>query len=210
MTIDPENSSRIWGTSNTYYTGLKVFFSSDGGTTWTNISGSLPNTMVNSIVYHEGSPQRIFVGSENGVFYRDSTMSDWKQFGDGLPNCDVRTLQIQYTNNILYAATYGRGVWRASLDEFNVPSKVQGGSIAHYISPAPNPTDGFTRIYLESSAPLNCELVIRDISGREIKKEFITITNAVDIDMSTFASGVYIVSIRKDADLLYQGKIVKR
>lgn len=115
IAVDPTNSQNLWITLSGYTAGEKVYKSTDGGVTWTSISGSLPNLPVNCIVYEEGSNDGLYIGTDLGVFYRDATMTDWVQFNTGLPNVVVTELEISYQDDQLWAATYGRGLWKSDL-----------------------------------------------------------------------------------------------
>jgi hypothetical protein len=113
--IHPSNPNTIWTTSSGYTAGNKVYRSNDGGYTWTNISGNLPNVPANTVVYQTNSPERLYVGTDIGVYYRDLTTQDWQDFNTGLANVIVNELEIQYAVNKIRAATYGRGVWESDL-----------------------------------------------------------------------------------------------
>ncbi len=121
--IDPVNPDRIWvtlggflnQTTSGYQTGLKVFFSPDGGATWQNISGSLPNIPANTIVYQTGSDDGLYVGMDVGVYYRDNTLEDWILFSNGLPNVIISELEINYATGKLVAGSFGRGGWQTDL-----------------------------------------------------------------------------------------------
>jgi photosystem II stability/assembly factor-like uncharacterized protein len=115
IAVDNNDPEHVYVALSAYSDGNKVYESSDAGTTWTNISGTLPNVPVNTIVYQPDSQDGIYVGTDLGVFYRDNTLSDWIPFMEGLPNVMVHELEINTTNNKLYAATYGRGIWRSDL-----------------------------------------------------------------------------------------------
>lgn len=106
--IDPNDAQKVWVICGGYQDGKKVYHSVDGGMTWTNISGSLPNIPLRSIVRDAGN--KLYVGSEGGVFYKSSAASDWVYFSNGLPTVPVYNLKI--SGNYLYAGTYGRGIWR--------------------------------------------------------------------------------------------------
>lgn len=113
--VHQTDPNHIWATLSGYFDGQKVSESFDGGLTWTNISGTLPNIPTNCILYQHDSPDRIYVGTDLGVWYRDLTMEDWTEYNDGLANVTVTELEIQYATNKLRAATYGRGVWESDV-----------------------------------------------------------------------------------------------
>jgi photosystem II stability/assembly factor-like uncharacterized protein len=103
--------------------GYFVYKSTDKGATWTSISGTLPSITLNTIVYDKNTSEGLYVGNQTGVYYRDASLTDWIPFNSGLPNVNVRELEIFYDattpgNSRLKAATYGRGLWESDLYSF--------------------------------------------------------------------------------------------
>jgi hypothetical protein len=113
--VNPTNPSEVYLVKGDFSEGQKVFKSTDAGSSWVNISGSLPNIPVNCIVYQKGSNSGLYIGTDNSVFYKDDSMSDWTLFSTGLPHTIVNELEIYYATNKLRAGTYGRGVWESDL-----------------------------------------------------------------------------------------------
>ena len=111
ITIDPNNSNRVWVVCSLYDNGKKVFYSSNGGSTWQNISGSIENVPIRTIEYKEGSEAGVYIGTEIGLYYRGDDMEDWIPFANYFPNTIVTDIEIR--GNYLYAATHGRGIWRS-------------------------------------------------------------------------------------------------
>ncbi len=108
--IDPADADHVWITS-----ARKIYETTDGGTSWTNITGTLPNIDMNTIVYDANSNDALYVGTDYGVFYQDNASSGWQPFGTGLPNVIVLELDIIESEDKIRAATFGRGVWEADL-----------------------------------------------------------------------------------------------
>lgn len=112
--------------------GYKVYKSEDKGVTWTDISGTLPGLFINCLVIDKNANEGIYIGNQTGVWYKNALMPDWVLFSNGLPVVDIRELEIYYdatpSNNLLKAATYGRGLWQSDLAEISVinPSNVSG------------------------------------------------------------------------------------
>lgn len=143
IAVDNTDPEHVYVALSAYNEGNKVYESSNAGSSWTNISGTLPNVPVTSIVYQPDSQDGIYISTDLGVFYRDNTMSDWIPFMDGLPNVMVHELEINPGDNKLYAATYGRGIWRSDLYGFVQYTNDIG--ITQIISPAgPQCADEFT------------------------------------------------------------------
>lgn len=114
IAVHPTNPQRLWLT-HASFSGNKVMASADGGVTWTSLNGTLPNLPVNCIAYQAGSNDALYIGTDVGVYYRDNTLTDWVPFQNGLPNVIVNELEISYTENKIWAGTYGRGLWSSPL-----------------------------------------------------------------------------------------------
>ncbi|MBK7440243.1 MAG: hypothetical protein IPI65_01555 [Bacteroidetes bacterium] len=100
-----------------------MYFSNDAGNTWTNISGTLPNVPVNTILFEKNSTSnRLYIGTDFGVFTKDDDEADWQAFMSGLPNVMVHELTLNPTNSKIYAATYGRGVWMSDYYDVTAPT----------------------------------------------------------------------------------------
>jgi hypothetical protein len=92
-----------------------------------NISGTLvgglPNIPANSVIIDPGSPDSIYyVGTDIGVFVTKDGGVTWGDAGQslGLPNVQVNHLVFQPKGGYLFAATFGRGIWRLKLpSQFN-------------------------------------------------------------------------------------------
>lgn len=129
ITVHPTSPRKIWITS-TGFSGRSVFQSDDAGNSWTDISEGLPKIPVNSLVYQKNSPDRLYVGTDVGVYYRDNSTGQWIQYNEGLPNVIVASVEINYTASKLRAGTFGRGVWEVDLVNCNAPAvtvAVSGG-----------------------------------------------------------------------------------
>ncbi len=126
IAVNPANRNEVWAVVSGYAAGTKVYRTQNAGVTWTNLSLSLPNTPIYSIVFanDDNSPSgSVYVGSEIGVFYTDDAIPDWVPYSNGIPHVPVTDLEINYVTNELKAATFGRGIWKSDLYE-NCPSLV--------------------------------------------------------------------------------------
>ncbi len=100
-----------------------VFFSQDGGTNWSDISGTIPNASIPdmpiySAVFDPNTvPNSILVSSDLGVFRSYDFGLTWHVLGDNLPHVHTVDLEIDGTVNpsLVKAGTYGRSTWGASL-----------------------------------------------------------------------------------------------
>lgn len=123
IAVSPTNADMVWVTRGGWKDGAKVFVSSNGGASWTNITGSLPNIPTNCIVYETGSNDALYVGTDYGVFYRNALMNDWMDYNRGLPKTICNDFDIHYGTKMLRVGTYGRGIWEMPLyDPSNIKS----------------------------------------------------------------------------------------
>jgi hypothetical protein len=115
--IDPDNSGHVFVTfgafSRRWIPGAgvgHVFESTDGGATWTDRSGDLPDAPANDIVLL-GS--HLIVGTDVGVFSTPfSSPGSWSRVGSNLPNASTNDLAVSPAGDYVVAATHGRGLWR--------------------------------------------------------------------------------------------------
>ena len=116
ITINPTNPNMAWVTLSGYTAGSKVFQTVDGGATWMNITGNLPNLPANCSVYETGSNDRIYIGMDVGIYYKDNSSTTWTLYNAGLPNVAVMDMEMSPASpGKIYAATYGRGVYMADV-----------------------------------------------------------------------------------------------
>ena len=116
IAVDPNNENRIWITMAGFDPNKKVYYSSNGGASWTNITSTgLPNLPCTAIVYQEMSNDRLYVGTDNGIYYKDNSLSCWVKYGNNGPQCMVNDMEINQCSGKLVVATHGRGLWEAPL-----------------------------------------------------------------------------------------------
>ncbi len=115
ITVKNNDPNTVYITFSGYSSGNKIFRSTNGGTAWTNISTGLPNLPANCVVYENGSNDRIYVGTDVGVYVRDNSMTGFQAFFNGLPNVIVKELEIHYGAGKIRAGTFGRGLWESDL-----------------------------------------------------------------------------------------------
>jgi photosystem II stability/assembly factor-like uncharacterized protein len=84
----------------------------------TNITGTgMPNIPCNSVVYQRGTTNRIFAGTDLGVFVMDEGSNFWQRYGAGLPPVIVSGMRLLPSANLLRISTYGRGIWEIDVSQ---------------------------------------------------------------------------------------------
>ncbi|MGN6781321.1 MAG: hypothetical protein ACTHJH_07460 [Marmoricola sp.] len=92
-------------------TGGYVYKSTDGGQTFTDITGDLPKTGVTSLQIVGG---QLVAGTTVGVFAaKDTAGGSWGRLGDNLPSAPVTQIAVDPANpQQIYVANFGRGIYR--------------------------------------------------------------------------------------------------
>jgi hypothetical protein len=118
LTVDPTNPAHAYAIFNGYSRRFvpgggvgHVFETTDGGQTWTDISGNLPDIASDALVLSHG---QLALGTDAGVYTAaegQGSATTWSRLGTGLPNVVIDDLTDGH-DGYIYAATHGRGVWR--------------------------------------------------------------------------------------------------
>lgn len=117
--VHPTIPDKIYVTISNYIQRIKVFEYDPVNKKWNNLSGNLPNVPINTIRYQENSPDRLFVGTDIGVYYTDYNSRYWERYGKGLPYTLVSDIDIMEDDIKIFISTYGRGIWSADLIDCN-------------------------------------------------------------------------------------------
>lgn len=205
ITVNPTNPYMVWITISGFSSGNKVFKSINGGATWTNISGSLPNIPINCSVYQIGSNDGLYIGTELGVYYIDNTLSNWVSYNSGLPNVYVSELEISYNTNKIWAATYGRGLWKSDL--YSITNIQKNKQLLESIVVYPNPSNSIFTIKHNSLQPISFEVF--DMFGTLI---FSSSKNKIiePINLNSFSNGIYFLKISIDDQFVVKKIVLQK
>lgn len=142
IVIDPANDDHFIVSFGGYVDGDKVFETWNRGGNWTNVSYNLENVPVNCIAVDSEVANSVYIGTDLGVFYKEPGETTWTYYGNGLPPVMIHELEINTNDNIIYAATYGRGLWTSALycdcpqvytlTQANDPSNPNYTGVQHY------------------------------------------------------------------------------
>jgi photosystem II stability/assembly factor-like uncharacterized protein len=202
--VDNDDPLNAWVVVAGFEAGKHVYHTTDGGITWQNETFDLPNLPTNCIIHRDESIYNtVYVATDIGVYYSNDTLNSWIAYNQNLPNVIVSDLEIHYSDEKLYAATFGRGVWTSDLiiemdsttDSTNtalIPDIYNMG-----IDIFPNPNNGqFTlRINQASAGQLLMEVI--DIMGKSVYQEKVRIQamefqNNYDLHLT---SGMYFLKV---------------
>jgi hypothetical protein len=120
VAFDPVNENVAYATYTTFG-GPHVYKSADAGETWASIDGAgataIPDIPVHCIVVDPVDSQRLYIGTDIGVFVSLDGGANWARENTGFANVATESLAIGSLglNNVLFAFTHGRSAWRVTL-----------------------------------------------------------------------------------------------
>jgi len=173
-----------------------VWKTTDGGSTWKNVEGNLPDMPVRWVMYHPMDVRKAFLATELGIWSTgdlEKTPVTWIPDNDGLANVRTDMLRLRESDMSVLVATHGRGLFihhNLTLDR----SEPLSDELSEKVTLFPNPSTGVFRIKGEIMGDLS--LKVYDISGKIIfEKDFDAGENQLDleINLSHCPKGYYIV-----------------
>ena len=166
----PTNASTAFVTFSGYTSGISnVAMTTNMGSSWSDVTGDLPNQPVNSIAVDPQNPDEWFIGTDVGVWQTTNGGVNWTPFETGLPNAIVSDLEIRDATRKLVAGTYGRGAWEVAITGAAVGAEVSSAPSPWNLMldpPSPNPVSDRTMLRFAARSDAPVELSIFDVAGR--------------------------------------------
>ena len=184
----------------------KVYVSIDGGANWTSFLFDLPNFSASALVWQNNAEDGLYLGMNYGVYYIDNTTSNsWEPFSNNLPNVRISELEINSVTNKIYAATYGRGLWKSDLYNGSLGvNKFDLDAISIY----PNPASNEINIVWDKND--NTSIRIYNSLGKLLfYSKNNNLINPLKIDVSLFTTGLYFIKINTNEGALVKKLIIE-
>lgn len=112
ITVDPSDPDTVYVAFGGYLSD-NVWVTRDGGVDWSPPSSGLPTAPVRAVAIHPRRRDRIYLGTEVGVFASEDDGAHWSPANDGPANVSVD--QLLWMGETLTAVTHGRGMFRIDL-----------------------------------------------------------------------------------------------
>lgn len=97
------------------YGVTSVWYSPDGGSTWENKEGDLPDMPVYWAMFSPKGTNEVLLATEVGVWsvddFIDSDSPEWEPTNEGLANVSCQMLQYRESDDQIAVTTHGRGVY---------------------------------------------------------------------------------------------------
>ena len=196
----------------------KVLVTNDLGDSWNDLSGYYPGRLESnngfpdvacySLLVMPWDEERIWVGTEIGIFESTDGGLNWAYADNGLPA--VAIWQMKLVNDEIVLATHGRGIWSLNIDELLLVSVDDIDiEVAGELRVYPNPMDNSGQIEFSLDQDQNVELSIYTLSGQKMRNLFNGRSGTdkvfLDFQKENLAPGLYFLRLQTE-----NGQLTKR
>ncbi|MEO1052506.1 MAG: T9SS type A sorting domain-containing protein [Bacteroidota bacterium] len=111
----------------------------DGGQTWSNKEGNLPDIPVRWVLYNPNDRTQVMLATELGVWTTDDITAaspEWEPSNTGLANVRCDMLQIRAADNQVVVATHGRGLFTTNVFTQDIIPAFSADRIISYVGSA--------------------------------------------------------------------------
>ena len=201
-----ENPNTVYLTLSGYRFGESighVYKSIDFGTTWIDISTSLPDIPVNDI--EQDNFGNLFIGTDIGVLASNDEGANWNVLGENMPSVVVSDLFLHEGSQFLFAATYGRSTYKIDVSGniLNSGENIFGSEVKVF----PNPASDTATVFLKNASE-KASLLVYDVMGRLVKQQQFE-NGQLNFSVENFQSGTYYLKISQQGNQTTKKLIVK-
>ncbi|MBN2348844.1 MAG: T9SS type A sorting domain-containing protein [Bacteroidales bacterium] len=199
-----------------YNTKPKILRTTNLGDSWEDITGfegsetsanGFPDVMVFSLLVMPYDTERLWAGTEIGIFESLDNGISWHFADYGLPAVSI--WQMEIVDHELVVATHGRGIW--TLDLSQIYSSVPENTV-QTLKVFPNPAKDQVEVLFDNEYVGEINLQLFDIKGRtvlhtrKVKSDYVF---RETLEIENLPKGDYILKIYTDKNS-YSEKLVKR
>ncbi len=175
-----------------------VFRTVDGGASWEDISGNLPEVPLNDLIVDPDYPDNLYVASDLGVWYTTDLGLNWYLLGNDLPMTSIADLVFHAGTRQLTAASFGLSMYSYDLSEpLTEVKRAEEDLTALRISP--NPVHAQAQIAFTLLHPETVRIDLYDMQGGRIRSidngQFQAGRNTVQWSAGRELPGVYVVRV---------------
>jgi hypothetical protein len=226
IAVDPTNADNaIVVFSN--YNVISLFYTANGGTSWTDIAGNLEQNSNGSgdgpscrwvAILPTNSGAKYYVGTSTGLYSAESlngTSTIWAQEGaSNIGNVVVSMVVARATDGLVVVATHGNGVYSSNVITGVETQPTMLPNQFALEQNYPNPFNPTTEIRYQISEVSNVTLKVYDALGREVStlvnEQKTPGTYEVNFDGSRLASGAYFARLQSGSKELTRKMMLVR
>jgi hypothetical protein len=191
-----------------------VYKTTDGGTSWIDISGNLPEIPVNEILTLPGKAD-YFVATDIGVYHSIDGGASWELFGANFPNVIVSDLRYHEATQTLLAGTFGRGMLSIDVSPVVTSNQSIYAQDKTAFTAFPNPTTGNLTFDYFLPEEDRYRGMLTDASGHRVRPLFSDQVlssghHQLTIAVHDLPEGIYFAHLKSQKGTIKTIKVIKR
>ncbi len=202
VTFSNYGVSSVWQTYN-------------GGISWQEKEANLPDMPIRWALYHPGNNGQALLATEIGVWATNTLKEDetvWAPAVDGMANVRVDMLKMRSADNMVLAASHGRGLFTATWNVDLYTGEKENFAFTTQLKVYPNPTTAYCTVSSNLVTPGSVSVELLSLNGKIVFSENIEVQNGEiqkRIDVSSLPRAIYIVRLQHNG-LTESKKLVVR
>ncbi|NJW54435.1 T9SS type A sorting domain-containing protein, partial [Salinimicrobium oceani] len=176
-----------YGVRNVWYTSN----ANAANPTWVSKEGNLPDLPVLSILANPLNKEEVIIGTELGIWATENFSSNspvWQQSYNGMSDVKVTDLDLKKGNNVVYAASYGRGMFSGRFKTAVEEAEERGEMVIedNTITVYPTVSDGTYKI-ISGETSDGTEVFIYNLQGRLVKVVQLDLQDNIPEEINLFS-----------------------
>lgn len=168
----------------------------DGGSSWEEKEGLLPDMPVRWALYYPGDAKHALIATEVGVWasdHLDEADPQWRPVVNGMANIRVDMLRLRTSDNTILAASHGRGLYTAV---YNIDGSVGVEKpLASNYKVYPNPLINGP-LFIEANSSLPLRITLSNIQGQQLKEQqYPAHSKRCELNLNELPKGTYLLTL---------------
>ena len=184
------------------YGVTSVFYSADGGVSWQNKEGDLPDLPVKAIMMNPLNSNEVIIGTDLGVWATpnfNDVNPNWFQSQNGMKDVKVTSFDLRTADNTVLASTYGRGLFTSQFTAAASQLSVDDRFLNDLVKVYPTVSNGKFQISAQNQTRKG-SLNIFDMNGKPVYTSKVSFNkNPIQNISINVSSGMYIVKFKSES-----------
>ena len=191
-----------------------VWLTTDGGDTWEEKEMDLPDMPIRWAIIHPQNNGQAMLATETGIWATNTLNeydTEWTPANDDLANVRIDMLSMRQSENVVLAATHGRGLFTADyeLDIYTGQKEELASNVEIVVYP--NPASDYLSVHAGTAFSNDMRMTLTDLSGRMVLNKEIKRDGSSDqrINISHIDKGIYILNLSSPQNTFSQKVIIQ-
>lgn len=182
-----------------------IWLTMDGGKSWIEKESNLPDMPVRWALIHPENNGQALLATETGVWATNTLLeeeTEWAPSNDGMANVRVDMLKLRKSDNVVLAASHGRGLFTATYELDIYTGQEENFVAASSLKVFPNPAADWVSLEATLEKPQQIKLVIYNLLGQMVMQEEFSSTSGKftqRLNIEKLQKGTYLVSLNYDS-----------